>query len=989
MKPVKFVPFYKPKDTPSKPRTFACESCRKKKIKCSSTRPACENCLKRGIACIYKETPVPSGTRPVPSTVSESETHPDRTRSVEKGPSGSKRPSLDEGVSLPVVPSDSVVVQGKELAPWSIQDAISDPMDLSSTADSPPAVATTPSGLVSTAYTSPTATPWVSSPVAGDFGPSAHPIVGSSRLPHLHPFPSQESRISSGHILPNIGFAWSSSALSLRPDVANSPGHALPQAEAGCSQTDPKSAQACRTSFNLTSLGSHSLPSSPTLPSLGSFTHVVPPSPIPNPDRLGADKPGGLGDRPFAVRYARQKITPLAPTIGRTRDTPHLTRHILKVKPLTLSGINPVPQPGEFSRARPSSDELPPVAMEEDPGYTAVPRLPSLDQVTQGIINRPAPVLPPPIEHQLFTDFFEFVYPQVPLFHRPRLEYQISHGQAEPVLLFALYAVATRFSKRPQAVLTDGFSASEAPARQARRLLEDTRAPPSLSSLQAMIIMSIFELSAGNKSAGTMYCQQAISACQRWGFVAGPPAGETIPVDISSGIRVVGAWMDQEVRKRLWWTCIVVSICIARCSVKPSSITADMVPPTFPCPEWLWGQDQTTIQRFFITHALPTQVMTAKVPACFLEHSRGNCVPTLRQIPSTLLANDHSHLAYLQSLRSQLGRVSCPGTPVSTTFMSSPETVSSPEEIGTPTMLMNRLTFVSHNSPPTHTRTPSDSIIAMSCTRGRPRLDLYSHLIALLLVTDKATLLRYHLRSPHVPGPTQLAEQFQWLVSLHLVWTQCFHSDLVAQCLTMRANAIAPVGTLDHGRRPDGTLSALTQMKTRLLGQIYDLDKDNEAEVVSLILLLLGTLLELSFDVLRAYDGNDGYPDASDPGGGNNGNSTPTASPLCHTNELRQQAWNHCIESAYGITWLFASYHDVQVENVYGYVPHLAFSVQRIMAHLRHYHGHDVDKSGIDFDKLALSDGLLDPFQRYWNTNFIDTVDPTLSLWRFRGPILR
>ncbi|KAJ1652005.1 hypothetical protein IWQ61_007559 [Dispira simplex] len=934
-------------------------------------------------------TPTPSGTRPAATSVSESETHPDRTRSIDKGPSGSKRPSLDEGVALPVVPSDNVVVQGKELAPWSIQDAITHPMDLGSAIDQPPTAAAAPSGLVSSVFTSPTTTPWISSPVLGAFGHSTHPIANSSCLPHAHSFPSQESRTSSGHLPSNIGFSWSSSSLSLRPDITHSPGGGLSQAEASYSQLNPKSAQACQTSFNLTSLGSHSLPNSPTLPNLGSSRTVVPSLLIPTSDSPGADKLGGMRDRPFAVRYARQKINTLASTTARARDTPHLTRHILKVKPLTLSSITHASQPGEFSRAMSSSDELPPVVMEEDPGYSTLPRLPSLDQVTQGIISRPVPVLPPPIEQQLFTDFFEFVYPQVPLLHRPHLEYQVSHGQAEPVLLFALYAVATRFSKRPQAVLTDGFSASEGPARQARRLLENIPTPPSLDSLQAMIIMAIFELSAGNKTTGTMYCQQAISACQRWGFISGQSAGETIPVDVSSGMHSVGMWMDQEARKRLWWTCVVVRICIARCLVQPSNITPDMVPFTFPCPEWLWGQDQATIRHFFITHALPTQVMTVKVPTCFREYSHGNCVPALRQIPSTLLANDHSHLAYLQSLRSQLGRVSHPGTPVSTTFMSSPGTAPSPEEIGTPTLLLHRLSFVSHSSPPTHTRTPSDSTVTTFCTRGRPRLDLYSHLITLLLVADKVTLLRHRLRSLHVPGPTQLAEQFEWLVSLHLVWTQCFHSDLVAQCSAMRANAIAPVGCLDHGKRPDGTLPALIQMKTRLLGQVYDLDKNNEAEVVSLILLLFGTLLELSFDVLRAYDGREGYPEANDPAGVNSSGSTLAASPLNHINHLRQQAWNHCIESAYGITWLFASYHDVQVENAYGYVPHLAFSAQRIMAHLRHYHGHGVDTSGIDLDRLVLSDGILDPFRRYWNTNFIDTVDPTLSLWRFREPIPR
>ncbi|KAJ1843591.1 hypothetical protein LPJ73_005442, partial [Coemansia sp. RSA 2703] len=50
----------------------SCEHCRKRKIKCSGTRPVCDHCLRRSIACIYKPL---ARTRRTPSLAGSPATH--------------------------------------------------------------------------------------------------------------------------------------------------------------------------------------------------------------------------------------------------------------------------------------------------------------------------------------------------------------------------------------------------------------------------------------------------------------------------------------------------------------------------------------------------------------------------------------------------------------------------------------------------------------------------------------------------------------------------------------------------------------------------------------------------------------------------------------------------------------------------------------------------------------------------------------------------
>ncbi|KAJ2058653.1 hypothetical protein GGI08_003387 [Coemansia sp. S2] len=81
----------------------SCENCRRRKIKCSGTRPICEHCLRRGIECIYK--PLARSTRrstSVASSPAMSASSATGSYGFPRQPQARARPGQPQPISIPM-----------------------------------------------------------------------------------------------------------------------------------------------------------------------------------------------------------------------------------------------------------------------------------------------------------------------------------------------------------------------------------------------------------------------------------------------------------------------------------------------------------------------------------------------------------------------------------------------------------------------------------------------------------------------------------------------------------------------------------------------------------------------------------------------------------------------------------------------------------------------------------------------------------------------
>lgn len=115
------------------------------------------------------------------------------------------------------------------------------------------------------------------------------------------------------------------------------------------------------------------------------------------------------------------------------------------------------------------------------------------------------------------------------------------------LLVNAILALACRFSNRPDARAdpNNPASAGDHFFREAKRILEIEGDTPSLTSIQALALMSLHEAGCGNDSSGWMYSGRA--------FRMGLDMGFNLPLD---GLGLSPT--EVEVRKITFWGCFTI-----------------------------------------------------------------------------------------------------------------------------------------------------------------------------------------------------------------------------------------------------------------------------------------------------------------------------------------------------------------------------------------------------------------------------------------------
>ncbi|KAI9314717.1 fungal-specific transcription factor domain-containing protein [Dichotomocladium elegans] len=158
--------------------------------------------------------------------------------------------------------------------------------------------------------------------------------------------------------------------------------------------------------------------------------------------------------------------------------------------------------------------------------------------------------LPPKdLSHHLLNIYFEYFYPSLPLFYKKRLTSSLSSPlePISPLLLNAIYAVASRVSPDPRvrSDLAAPDTAGEIFFERAKCLLDDYYDVPRISTVQALLLLSMHQHGTMKYVRGWLYSGMAFRMAQDLGLHRNCDHWN-VPPD------------ERERRKRVFWCCFII-----------------------------------------------------------------------------------------------------------------------------------------------------------------------------------------------------------------------------------------------------------------------------------------------------------------------------------------------------------------------------------------------------------------------------------------------
>ena len=176
----------------------------------------------------------------------------------------------------------------------------------------------------------------------------------------------------------------------------------------------------------------------------------------------------------------------------------------------------------------------------------------------KGLIVRPLPPLH--IQEHLAETYFANCHVPYIVLHKPSFMKQIADGTVAPALLLAVCAVSarysnpfdvanTRFSRHPAVQQHPMSQAGDEYAAKARQLLSLEFDRPTLSNVQALVVLGLHEFGSSRGARAWMY------------------AGIAIRMAISLGLNVEDearlanqSWIECEVRRRVFWATFIMGM---------------------------------------------------------------------------------------------------------------------------------------------------------------------------------------------------------------------------------------------------------------------------------------------------------------------------------------------------------------------------------------------------------------------------------------------
>lgn len=163
----------------------------------------------------------------------------------------------------------------------------------------------------------------------------------------------------------------------------------------------------------------------------------------------------------------------------------------------------------------------------------------------------------------LINLFFDSVYYQFPILHPATFMQQYKEGKVPPNLLNAICASVARFSNHPDVLTTPAYLAGEPFATNVRGVLFDSIDVPTVSNVQALIFLCMYEYGAARGPRAWMFGGMAIRQAQELGLNR---------EDSSPVFYLRGDWVVRETRRRTFWACFMIDVLSSSSSGRPRMI---------------------------------------------------------------------------------------------------------------------------------------------------------------------------------------------------------------------------------------------------------------------------------------------------------------------------------------------------------------------------------------------------------------------------------
>lgn len=159
--------------------------------------------------------------------------------------------------------------------------------------------------------------------------------------------------------------------------------------------------------------------------------------------------------------------------------------------------------------------------------------------------------------------FFDSVYFQFPIIHPGSFMKQYKEGKVHPNLLNAMCAGVARFSSHPDVATKPSFLAGEPFATNVRASLVDSIDIPTVSNVQALLFLAMYEYGAARGPRAWMFGGMAIRMAQELGLNR---------EDSSPVFYLKGDWVLRETRRRTFWACFSMDVLASSSSGRPRMI---------------------------------------------------------------------------------------------------------------------------------------------------------------------------------------------------------------------------------------------------------------------------------------------------------------------------------------------------------------------------------------------------------------------------------
>ncbi|EPY51779.1 transcription factor, variant [Schizosaccharomyces cryophilus OY26] len=528
---------------------LACQTCRKKKIKCSGERPSCDQCSKHSIPCVYKSNPRRSHSRheeihhhqqihlqqqqnraaaAAAAAANSSGSHPQE-------PLSEQTPLTQVGSPRDSAPPSSSSSVNLNLSKQSSSSSLNAPSSYSYMMNSRVPVGNPQVSMMSASLSK-------NLVLDRNDSNSASPESTSNPTSSNNIYPSEVMYVPST-ANPSIPKNQSFSAGVPIADVAS----VLPMVSANTSNPTPAAVAA---PTPLSPAVQYQPQQATTVPVTPAATSIPPPDPLPTiPPLSSSEYPlystyGGYSPKPqfpfFENKAGNSFASSTYPDMSNIATQPVITTNNYSLNTNSLNEKDENEREAALINAK-IPEPLTSLTMPSTP----VTELPPLE-----------------LRIHLAEVFFHCCHGQAyNLFHRPTFFESLNSNTIPLVLVYAICAVSARFSSRMHDQYSPPYMAGEQFAREARRLALDNFDRPDLSLVAALLLLSLHDSGTGENGKSWMYGGMALRMAAALQLNCEQGSNPLDLDNIDSGPRI--SFLERELRRRTFWSCFLMDRCVS------------------------------------------------------------------------------------------------------------------------------------------------------------------------------------------------------------------------------------------------------------------------------------------------------------------------------------------------------------------------------------------------------------------------------------------